>query len=135
MTTAAAASTGAPTRRADLAGRALLSLCALSGTVAFADGVTRTATASPELVLTEFWRTAAYLVFAGMWGLLAAWPRSQRGMWELIVLHKAVVTVHALMALDLPGAAQTALVDGVLAAATAAAWVLCRGWLSWRRPA
>jgi hypothetical protein len=48
-------------------------------------------TAAPaEWVLTEFWRTAAYLVFAGMWALLAARPRSQRGMWELIVLHKVL---------------------------------------------
>jgi peptidoglycan/LPS O-acetylase OafA/YrhL len=134
MTTATAAATGAPPRGADLAGRALLALCALSTAAAFADGVTRVAAAPAEWVLTEFWRTAAYLVFAGMWALLAARPRSQRGMWELIVLHKVLVTVQALLVLDLPGAAQTAWVDGGLVAATVTAWVLCRGWLTWRRP-
>jgi hypothetical protein len=54
-------------------------------------------------------------------------------MWELVVLHKALVTVQALLVLDLPGAAQTAWVDGVLVAATVTAWVLCRGWLTWHR--
>ncbi|MGD9529734.1 hypothetical protein [Pseudonocardia sp.] len=124
---------GAPPRGADLVGRALLVLCALSTAAAFADGVTRIAEAPAEWILTESWRTAAYLVFAGMWALLAVWPRSQRGMWELIVLHKVVVTVQALLVLDLPGAARTAWVDGVLVAATVTAWVLCRGWLTWRR--
>lgn len=133
MTTATATSTGAPPRGADLVGRALLALCALSTAVAFVDGVTRVAAAPAEWVLTEFWRTAAYLVFAGMWALLAARPRSQRGMWELIVLHKVLVTVQALLVLDLPGAARTAWVDGALVAATFTAWVLCRGWLTWRR--
>ncbi len=133
MTATTAAPTGAPPRAADLAGRALLSLCALSTAAAFADGVTRVAAAPAEWVLTEFWRTAAYLVFAGMWALLAVRPRSQRGMWELILLHKMLVTIHALLLLDLPGAAQTAWVDGVLVAATLVAWVLCRGWLAWRR--
>jgi hypothetical protein len=69
-----------------------------------------------------------------MWALLAVRPRSQRGLWELILLHKVLVTVHALLVLDLPGAGQTAWVDGALAAATVTAWVLCRGWLTWRRP-
>ncbi|GAA3223922.1 hypothetical protein GCM10017691_11390 [Pseudonocardia petroleophila] len=69
-----------------------------------------------------------------MWALLAVRPRSQRGMWELIVPHKTLVIVHALYVLDLPGAAQTAWVDGALVAATVTAWVLCRGWLTWRRP-
>jgi hypothetical protein len=53
MTTATATSTGAPPRGADLAGRALLTLCALSTTVAFADGVTRVTAAPAEWVLTE----------------------------------------------------------------------------------
>jgi hypothetical protein len=133
VTTATATSTGAPPRGADLGGRALLALCALSTTVAFADGVTRVTAAPAEWVLTEFWQTAAYLVFAGMWALLAARPRSQWGIWELIVLHKALVTVHALLVLELPGAARTAWVDGALVATTVTASVLCRGWLTWHR--
>ena len=32
-----------------------------------------------------------------------------------------------------PAPARTAWVDGVLVAATVTAWVLCRGWLTWRR--
>lgn len=40
---------------------------------------------------------------------------------------------HALYVPDLPGAAKTAWVDGVLVVATVAAWVLGRDWLTWRR--
>jgi hypothetical protein len=132
LSTATTASTGAPPRGADLVGRALLTLCAMSAAIAFTDGVTRAAAAPAEWVLTEFWRSAAYLVFAGMWALLAAGPRSQRGMWELIVLHKVLITIHALLMLGLPGAGRTAWADGLLVVATATAWVLCRGWLTWR---
>jgi len=127
------AATEAPSRGADLVGRSLLALCALATMVAFADGLTRIAEAPAEWVLTEFWRTTAYLVFAGMWALLAVWPRSLRGVWELILLHKVLVTVQALLFLDLPYAVQTAWIDGAVVAATVAAWVLCRGWLTWRR--
>ena len=49
------------------------------------------------------------------------------------MLHKVVVTVQAPLVLELPGAARTAWVDGALVAATVTAWVLCRGWLTWRR--
>lgn len=133
MTAATDAVTGAPPRGADLVGRGLLALCALSATVAVAEGATRVAAAPAEWVLTEFWRTAAYLVFAGMWALLVARPRSQRGLWELIVLHKVLVTAQALLVIDLPGAAQTAWVDGALLVATLTAWVLCRGRLTWHR--
>ena len=133
MTAVGVASTNAPPPGADLVGRALLLLCALSTTAAFIDGAYRVGAAPAEWLLTEFWRTTAFLVFGGMWALLAVRPRSQRGMWELIVLHKTLVTVHALTVLDLPGAAQTAWVDGALVAATVAAWVLCRGWLTWHR--
>ncbi|GAA3223925.1 hypothetical protein GCM10017691_11400 [Pseudonocardia petroleophila] len=44
----AAVFSGAPPRGADLAGRALLTLCALSTAAAFADGATRAATALAE---------------------------------------------------------------------------------------
>lgn len=123
-----------PAPWADRIGRTLLALCALSTLVAFADGITRIANAPAEYVLTEFWRTTAYLVFAGLWAFLAAAPRTQRGMWELLLLHKVLVTVHAIAYIDLPYAVRTAWIDGAVVVATAVAFVLCRGWYTWRRP-
>jgi hypothetical protein len=121
-----------PSRLADRIGRTLLALCAAATLVAFADGITRVAEAPDEWLLTEFWRTAAYLVFAGLWAFLAAAPRKQRGMWELLLLHKIIVTVQALVVIDAPGAVTTAWIDGVVSAATLAAYFLCHGWLAWR---
>jgi hypothetical protein len=121
-----------PSPGADRLGRALLALCAAATLVAFADGITRIAGAPDDYVLTEFWRTTAYLVFAGMWALLAVAPRAQRGMFELILLQKVLVTAQALLVMGLPGTLQTAVIDGAVVAATAAAYVLCRGWYAWQ---
>ncbi|MDR7276286.1 hypothetical protein [Catenuloplanes atrovinosus] len=123
----------APSRTADRIGRTLLALCAAATMVAFANGITRVASAPDDYLLTEFWRTVAYLVFTGLWVLLAWAPRAQRGVWELILLHKGVVTVQALLFLHLPGAVLTAWIDGTVTAVTVAALILCRGWQSWRR--
>jgi hypothetical protein len=122
-----------PAPWADRIGRTLLALCAAATLVAFAEGTTLIANTPEEYVLTEFWRTTAYLVFAGLWAFLAAAPRTQRGMWELILLQKVLVTVHALVYLDLPGAVRTAWIDGAVVVATVVAFVLCRGWRTWRR--
>lgn len=134
MSRAPISSSIAPSPVADRIGRMLLALCAAATLGAFADGFTRIAAAPPDYVLTEFWRTTAYLVFAGLWALLAIAPRGQRGLWELILLQKSLVTVHALAFLDLPGAVRTALVDGAVVTATVLAWVLCHGWQTWRQP-
>ncbi|ANY07887.1 hypothetical protein [Pseudonocardia sp. HH130630-07] len=121
-----------PTPWADRTGRLLLAVCALATLGAFADGINRILAAPDEYALTEFWRTTAYLVFAGLWAMLALRPRGQRGVWELVLLQKGLVTAHALLNLDLPYAVRSAWIDGLLVVATVAAFVLCRGWLTWR---
>ncbi|MFI5915800.1 hypothetical protein [Dactylosporangium sp. NPDC051541] len=132
-TSTAAARLGGRGPVPDRIGRILLAVCAVATLGAFADGITRVSRAPDDYLLTEFWRTMAYLVFAGMWALLAAAPRAQRGLFELIMLHKGAVTAQALLAWDLPGGKQTAIIDGAVVTATAVAYVLCRGWYAWRR--
>ena len=88
--------------------------------------------APPEDLVVETWRTLGFAVFAGLWALLAFWPRSLPGVWELVLLHKVVVTVFYFSYGDAPFALQTALIDLVVAVATIASYVLCRGWLAWR---
>ena len=121
-----------PTSTADRIGRGLLAVCAIATVWAFANGILIMTRVSDERVITEAWRTFAYVVFAGLWAMLAAGPRRQPGVWELVLVQKTAITVFALAALDLPDARMTALGDASLVVATAVAYVLCRGWESWR---
>ena len=122
----------APAPWADRIGRALLGFDAVATLGAFATGIPRIMDADDAHLLTEAWRTFAYIVFAGLWALLAIAPRGQRGVWELVIVHKVAVTVFALAAFTKPEAPQTAVIDGVLVVTTLAAYVLCRGWSTWR---
>ncbi|MDG4809507.1 hypothetical protein O7634_22395 [Micromonospora sp. WMMD1120] len=125
----------APPRWQDLTGRILMAITAATTLVPFVEGVTRLGDLSDDLILTEYWRTCAYLVFAGMWALLAVAPRKQRGMWELLLLHKIAVTIQAAFIIDVPHAKLTVIADGFVSLMTIAAYLLCRGWHTWRRGA
>jgi hypothetical protein len=136
MTTAtrptAATTADLPAPWADRTGRTLLAIDAIATLGAFAQGIPRIVNATDEQLLTEFWRTTAYIVFAGMWALLAIAPRKQRGMWELILVQKIAVTLFALVSISKPEAVQTAIIDGFVVVTTVAAYILCRGWYTWR---
>lgn len=121
-----------PTPLADRIGRGLLALCSIATVGALVQGIQITSQVSDERVITEAWRTFAYIVFAGLWAMLAIAPRSQRGIWELVLVQKIAITVFALIAFDLPDAQKTFFVDLSLVVATAIAYVLCRGWYGWR---
>ena len=41
------------------------------------------------------WLSYGYLVFAGLFVLLALWSRRYPGVWELAILHKVAVTISA----------------------------------------
>ncbi|MDD7966014.1 hypothetical protein [Actinomycetospora lemnae] len=122
----------APGRTADRVGRGLLVLDALAALAAFAGGLAAVATAPPDLLVVEGWRTFGYLVFVGLWTMLVLRPRGAPGVWELVFLHKIAMVVFALVVLDAPGAVTALGVDAVLIVTTAVAYVLTRGWLSWR---
>ncbi|MFD9740996.1 hypothetical protein [Umezawaea sp. NPDC059074] len=125
-------STTTPAVLPDRIGRVLLALCAIATLGAFARGFTIMAEVSDERLITEAWRTFAYIVFAGLWAMIAVAPRAQRGVFELLLLQKTAITVFALVVNDVPDAGMTAAVDASLVIATAIAYVLCRGWQGWR---
>ncbi|BCJ61804.1 hypothetical protein [Micromonospora endophytica] len=129
---AAAPAVAAPTRWQDRTGRVLMAITAAVTLVPFVEGLTRLGDLPEELILTEYWRTCAYIVFAGMWAMLAVAPRKQRGMWELLLFHKIAVTVQAAFILDVPRAELTLIADAFVSATTIAAYLLCRGWHTWR---
>jgi hypothetical protein len=93
------------------------------------------ALASPALQMVESWRMYGFLVFGGLFVLLAFWPRHYPGIWELVIFHKAAMAITAatLIASGAPGAQTIALVDGTLAAITLAAYILTKGYTGWAR--
>ena len=130
------ATVGRPAPWADRTGRGLMAFDAVATLVAFADGILRMGDVPDDRLLTEAWRTFAYLVFAGLWAILATAPRRQPGLWELVLLHKVVFTAFAFtMVGDVAEAQTTALIDLALVVTTALAYVLCRGWYAWRTAA
>ncbi|GAB3820458.1 hypothetical protein [Kribbella italica] len=126
-------SVATPAPWADRIGRTLLAFDAVATVGAFAYGIGRVLEASDATVQMEFWVTTAYLVFAGLWALLAWRPRQFRGLWELVLAQKIAVTVFAFVLIDTDGASRNAVSDTIMVVTTLAAYFLCRGWLTWRR--
>ncbi len=89
-----AAEAGVRTGR-DRAARVLLLLAALGALFSFGDAVGTTMVADPETRVTGSWRMYGYLVFAGLFVLLAFRPRRSPGVWELVIFHKTAVAVTA----------------------------------------
>lgn len=121
-----------PPKRGDRIGRVLMAVDAVLTLGALADGFTRVAASDDAHLLTEMWRTLAYIVFAGIWAILAVQPRRQWGLWELLLAQKLAITLFALVNLSVEGAVRHAVVDGWLVISTVLAYVLCRGWWAWR---
>jgi hypothetical protein len=133
---AAGTSVDSPPRWADRIGRTLLALDAASTIgFAFVDGIRRVTQAADAQVMMEFWVTTAYLVFAGLWAILAWAPRRYRGIWELILIQKIAVTAFAWILIDKPDAVRNTISDTSLVVTTIVAYVLCRGWYTWRKAA
>ena len=131
-----AAPTGrGPTALADKIGRWLLVLATLSTIVAFINGVTLMRDAPDSRIWVEAWRTSAFLVFAGVFAILAAAPRAQRGLWELVIGQKTALVVMAAAMGDVREARVAGLTDLGLVLVVVAAYVLCRGWYGWRTSA
>ena len=128
--------TGSATaRRLDFIGRGLMALLSLSTVYAFIDGCRLVAAAGDDRVWVEFWRTTAYLVFVGLFAMLAIAPRTRWGIWELVFGQKVAVTIFGLLNFDVNEARRDATTDLVLVIVTAVAYVLCRGWYTWRSQA
>lgn len=123
-----------PGARADRIGRAVMALNAVAALAAFVSGLGITAGVTDERLISELWRTLAYIVFAGIWTVLAVAPRRHAGLWELLLLHKGAITIYSFVMWDrLADAPETALVDLGVTVTTLIAYVLCRGWLAWGR--
>jgi hypothetical protein len=82
--------------------------------------------------VVEIWRFAGFVLFSGLFALLAYRPLHYAGVWELVIVNKLALTIVALTyASDADGAGEVALVDGVLTGVLFAAYLLSRGWRAW----
>jgi len=121
-----------PPRWQDRLGRGLMWFAALWAFSAFASAFAAVNSATPETIWMETWRLFGFLVFTGMFVLLALRPRNSAGVWELALFHKAAMAVSAIFLSGAEGAALAGTIDGILAAVIAVAYVLTSGWMAWK---
>lgn len=116
----------------DRLARGLMWLAALGALSAFASGFAGVNNATPETIWVETWRMFGFLVFAGMFVLLALRPRASAGVWELAFFHKTAMAVSALFLSSAKDAAMAGTIDAVLAVLIAMAYIFARGWMAWK---
>ena len=116
----------------DRLGRGLMWLAALGALLAFASGFASVNAATSETVWVETWRLFGFLVFAGMFVLLALRPRNSAGIWELAFFHKTAMAISALVLSGAKDAGMAGAVDGVLAILLLIAYICTRGWVAWK---
>ena len=109
----------------ELLGRGLMWFAALGAFFAFTSAIPAVTSATSDVVWVETWRMFGFLVFTGMFVLLALRPRNSAGVWELAFFHKAAMAASAVV---LSGAK-----DAVLAVLIALAYFLTCGWMAWKK--
>ncbi|MFC9862805.1 MULTISPECIES: hypothetical protein [unclassified Streptomyces] len=132
MTTTTLTVRSTPSRRWDRVGRGLMALNSAVTFVVFVNGFFLMADASDDRLMVEGWRTFGYLVFSAMWAMLAYRPRRVPAIWEMVIFHKVAATVLAFTILDTTEGMRSSITDTSVAALTVFAYVVCRGWESWR---
>jgi len=117
----------------DRLGRSLMILASAGAIGAFSYGIKQVQAAAPDTVWVETWRMLAFLVFAGMFTLLAFRPRLSAGVWELVLLHKLAMVIAAIFMLNVKEASIAAPVDTALVLLIITSYILTRGWRSWHQ--
>ncbi|SRR6266508_123921 len=121
-----------PPRWQDRLGRGLMWLAVLGALSAFASGFVAVNNATSETIWVETWRMFGFLVFTGMFILLALRPRTSAGVWELAFFHKAAMAVSAFFLSGAKQAATAGTIDAVLVVLIALAYTFTRGWMAWK---
>ncbi|WP_079124927.1 hypothetical protein [Streptomyces lushanensis] len=116
----------------DRIGRGLMALNAAVTFVVFINGFFLMADSTDDHLMIEGWRTFGYLVFAAMWAMLAWRPRQVPAIWEMVIFHKVAATILAFTIIDTTEGAQSSVTDTTVATLTIFAYIVCRGWESWR---
>jgi hypothetical protein len=107
--------------------QALLVLAALSALAAALSDVATVVRAPAATAVVETWRLCGFVMFTGLFALLAAKPIGYRGLWELAIANKLMLTAIAVgysVHGRIPGTAAVIGWDGTLSALLIAAYVL-----------
>ncbi len=112
----------------------LMLVAAAAALYAFVTGIDVAMGSGPDTQQVEWWRELGYIMFAGIFILLAYWPRRYPGLWELVIVDKAVLTIVEVVLIknNAANAVTTAEADGILTVILIAAYLLSRGYSSWR---
>jgi len=136
-TSTPAATASAPRLRPDRIGRVLLWIAAVGAAGAAVSAISTVLGAGGTTKVVETWRLYGFVVFAGLFVLLALRPLGYRGVWELAVLNKVALTVTGLAYAARGGISGTGSIiawDGGLSLVLIAAYACCRGWTAWSAP-
>lgn len=116
--------------RARAAGRVLLGVCASGAVLSAVLSIGTVADAADQAKLAEAWRGYGYLVFAGIFVLLARRPGLPGAIWLLVIFHKLAMAATAGLYLvagsDPAGALPVAGAGGVVSVLLLAAYLLLR---------
>ena len=111
----------------------LMLFAALAAGYAFiaAIGVATSAGAATQQV--EWWRAFGFLMFASIFVLLAIWPHRYPGLWEIVIVNKAALTLVQVLLIgnNAENALSAAVADGILTIILIAAYILSKGYTSW----
>ncbi|SHE76787.1 hypothetical protein SAMN05444392_10359 [Seinonella peptonophila] len=118
----------------DLLSMVLLLLCAVGAFASFFLNLTTVTEAEPIRKVGEIWRLYGFLVFTGLFLLLAFFPRRYAGIWELTIFHKAAVavTVPLLINKITPDIQTVFLTDGIVAVILFISYLLTKGYRAWK---
>lgn len=120
----------------DRTARILLVIAALGALGSIWSARDAIGTAGDALKVTAVHDLFAFPVYAGLFLLLAWRPRGLPGVWELLILQKAAVSVVLFTShRSADSAVFTGTIDALLALLLLVAYVAARGWLAWRTPA
>jgi hypothetical protein len=113
----------------------IMLIASLGAVIAFLGAVPTALDAGSSTVIVETWRTLGFLVFSGLFLLLALRPRQYPGLWELAIFHKGgMAIIAALLARgDATDAGSVAIFDGILLIVILVAYILSKGYTSWQR--
>jgi hypothetical protein len=88
--------------------------------------------AEPDKPLAEIRQFSSFVLFGGLFALLAYRPLHYAGIWDQVIVNKLALIIRALTyASDADKTGGVALVDGILPVVPLAAYVLSRGCRAW----
>lgn len=124
----------APSRVRDRVAAGLMLIGALGAAYSCVSSVGRVLAADQATQQGEAWRMVGFALFAALFTLLAFRPRRTPWLWELLIANKLALTIieALLISRHAADAVATTVADGILVVFMIAAYILSRGYASWR---